>query len=110
MITLLSEALCFTTYLSLYLHRIVKFYFSCFLTFIFSFDWCFFSGRGGKHTLGYLFIKTLKFCKNFAFVSIFKRFKILIILVVFAAIFRLKCNEQHSSIPKSQIKTLVTFL
>ena len=25
------------------------------------------------------------------------------------AIFRLKCNEQHSSIPKRQIKILVTF-
>ena len=32
MITLLSEALCFTIYLSLYLHRNVKFYFFCFLT------------------------------------------------------------------------------
>ena len=37
-ITLLSEALCFTTYISLYLHRIVKFYLFCFLTFIPSFD------------------------------------------------------------------------
>ena len=35
-ITLLSEALCFTTYLSLYLHRIFMFYFSFFLTFILS--------------------------------------------------------------------------
>ena len=34
-ITLLSEALCFTTYLSLYLHRIFKVYFFIFLTFIF---------------------------------------------------------------------------
>ena len=34
MITLFSEAL--TTYLSLYLHRIFKFYFFLFLTFIFS--------------------------------------------------------------------------
>ena len=45
--SLLSEALWFITYLSLYLHRIVRFYFFCFLTFIFSFDWCF----GGKNVL-----------------------------------------------------------
>ena len=35
-ITFLSEALCFTTYLSLYFHRIFMFYFFFFLTFIFS--------------------------------------------------------------------------
>ena len=27
-----------------------------------------------------------------------------------SAIFRLKCNEQHSSIPESKIKTLAMFL
>ena len=36
--SLLSEALCFTTNLSLYLHRIFKFYFFLFPTFIFSFN------------------------------------------------------------------------
>ena len=76
MIILLSKALCFTTYLSLYLHRIVKFYFFCFLAFIFSFDWCyyffFWGGVGLKHTLGYLFIKTLKLNKKIADVSIFE--------------------------------------
>ena len=35
-ITLLSEALCFITYLSLYFHRIFMFYFFFLLTFIFS--------------------------------------------------------------------------
>ena len=54
MITLLLEALCFTTYLSLYLHRIFKFYFFFFLTFIFSFHQWFF---WGKHTFGYLLRK-----------------------------------------------------
>ena len=59
MITLLSEALCFTTYLSLYLHRIFKFYYFFFLTFIFSVDQCFW----GKHTFGYLLMKALKLSK-----------------------------------------------
>ena len=77
MITLLSEGHCFTTYLSLYLHRIVKFYFFCFLTFIFSFDWYF---RGQKHTLGYLFNQNIEIQQK-----IFESPKILIILMVFAA-------------------------
>ena len=117
MITLLSEALCVTTYLSLYLHRIVKFYFLCFLTFIFSFDWCF--GRK-KHALAYLFIETLKFSKKFADVSIFEKIQNFDNVSGFcspefdlfmkdSAIFRLICNERHSGIPKSQIKTLATF-
>ena len=41
LITHLSEALCFTTNLSLYLHRIFKFYFFVFLIFIFSVNQCF---------------------------------------------------------------------
>ena len=112
MITLLSEAHCFTSYLSLYLHRIVKFYFFCFLTFIFSFDWCF--GEGG-HTLGYLFIKTLKFSKKLADVSIFEKIQNFDNFSGFcssefdlfmkdSAIFRLIYNEQHSGIPKVKLK------
>ena len=62
MITLLSEALCFTTYLSLYFHRIFMFYFFFFLTFIFSVNQCFLVE---KHTFDYLFIKILKFNKKF---------------------------------------------
>ena len=49
MITLLSEAL----YLSLYLHRIFKFYFFFFLTFIFSVN-VFFLGGGGEGTYFWL--------------------------------------------------------
>ena len=81
MITLLSKALCFTTYLSLYLHRIVKFYFFCFLAFIFSFDWSF----GSEIYFGLSFYQNIEIQQFFADVSIFKRSKILIILVVFAA-------------------------
>ena len=121
MIILLSEALCFTTYLSLYLHRIVKFFFFCFLTFVFSFDWCVFFRGEGKHTLGYLFIKTLKFNKKFADVSIFEKIQNFDNFSGFcspefdlfmkdSAIFRLKRNEQHSNISKNQIRTLATFL
>ena len=50
--SLLSKALCFTTYLSLYLHRIFKFYFFFFLAFIFGVNLCF---GGRKHTFGYIF-------------------------------------------------------
>ena len=60
-ITLLSEALCFTTYLSLYFHSIFMFYFFFFLTFIFSVN--FFLVE--KHAFGYLFMKALKFSKKF---------------------------------------------
>ena len=59
MIALLSEALCFITYLSLYLHRIFKSLF-----FFFS-VW-----GGGGHAFGYLSMKASKFNKNFADVSI----------------------------------------
>ena len=62
MITVLSEALCFTTYLSLYFHRIFMFYFFFVLTFIFSVNKCFLVE---KHTFGYLFMKALKFNKKF---------------------------------------------
>ena len=69
-----------------------------------------------KHNFGYLFMKT----KNFDDVSIFE--KILNFddfsgfcspefdsFVRDLAIFRLKCNEQHSSIPKVQKTSLATF-
>ena len=69
MITLFLEALSFTTYLSLYLHRIFKFYFFLLLTFIFSF-----------------------WLSNYQNIEIYskilpslKKSKILIILLVFAA-------------------------
>ena len=90
MITLLPEALCFTIYLSQYPHKIFKFLF-------------------------FFFMKALKFNKKIADVSIsekiqefdnfsgspeFDRFSRDL------AIFRLRCNEQHPSIPKSQIKML----
>ena len=114
-ITLLSEALPFTTYLSLYSHKIVKFYFFCSLTFISSFDWCL---RAKKHTMGLSFIK---FNQNFVDVRIFEKTlnfdnfsgfcsQEFDLFMKDLAIFRLKCNEQHSSIPKSQIKLLTTLL
>ena len=85
MITLLSEALCFTTYLSLYLHKIVKFYFFCFLTFIFSFIIGVFWG-GGKNILWLFFYQNIKIQQNILLMSaFFKRSKILITLVAFAA-------------------------
>ena len=53
-------------------------------------------------------MKALKFNKKFVDISISERFQISMISVVFAAqnlrdlaIFRLKSNEQHSSIPES---------
>ena len=75
---------------------------------------------GGKHTLGYLFMKALKFNKKLMTSAFLKRSEVLTILVAFAAqnlivsfrdlaIFRLKCNEQHSSIPKSQKPSLAKF-
>ena len=115
-ITLLSEALHFTTYLSLYLHRIFKFYFFFFLTFIFSFNKCF----SGKNIIWVIsFTKALKFNKNFADISISEKIQNFDDFSGFCipefdsflrdlAIFQLKCNE-HSSIPKSQIKILATF-
>ena len=51
-ITLLSEALCFTTYLSLYLHRIFRVYFFFFLTFILGVNRCF----GGENILLVIFL------------------------------------------------------
>ena len=118
MITVFSEALCFTTDLLLYLHRIFKFYFFFFLRFIFSFNWCFF---GGKHTVGYLFVKTLKFNKKF-FADVNTSEKIQNVddfsgfcspefdsVMRDLSIFRLKCNERHSSISKSQLKIMAMF-
>ena len=68
MITRLSKVFCFTTYLSLYLHGIFNFYCFLFLTFIFSFNECFWMK---KHTFSHLFIKTLKFNINFLLKSAF---------------------------------------
>ena len=71
------------------------------------------SVSGGKHTFSYLLTKALKFNKNFADVSIsdFSGFcsPELDSFLKDLAIFRLKCNEQHSSIPKSQMKILAKF-
>ena len=76
---------------------------------------------GVKHTFG-LFMKALKFDKNFADVSISRKIQNFDNFSGFCspqfdiflrdlAIFRLKYNEQHSSIPKikSQIKVLAKF-
>ena len=65
-IALLSEVHCFKIYLSLYLHRIFKFYFFLFLTFIFSLNYCF----GVKKHLSLPFIKNVNLAKFFADVSI----------------------------------------
>ena len=72
-----------------------------------------------KHTFGYLFMKALKFNKNFDDVSIFEKIRNFDDFSGFfslefdsfvrdLAIFRLKCNEQHSSIPKCQTNSLAT--
>ena len=65
-------------------------------------------------------MKALKFNKKFADVSISEKIQNFDDFSGFCspkfdsflrdlAIFRLKCNEQHSSIPKSQIKVLAKF-
>ena len=65
-----------------------------------------------KHTFGYLFMKAWKFDKSFDDVSIFEKIRNFDDFSVICspefdsfvrdlAIFRVKCNEQHSSIPKS---------
>ena len=67
-----------------------------------------------KHTFVYLFMKALKFNKNFADVSISEKIQNFDDFSGFCspefdsclrdlAIFRLKCNEQHSGIPKCHI-------
>ena len=66
-----------------------------------------------KHTFGYLFMKALKFKKNFDDVSTFEKIRYFDYFSGFCspefhclvrdlAIFQLKCNEQYSSIPKSK--------
>ena len=75
---------------------------------------------GGKHTFGYLFMKTLKFNKIFYDVSTFEKIRNFDYFSGFCspefdclvrdlAIFRLKCDEQYSTIPKSNKKSLATF-
>ena len=70
---------------------------------------------GEKHTFGYLFMKALKCNQKFADVIISEKIQNFDDFSGFCspefdrflgdlAIFRSKCNEQHSSIPKSQIK------
>ena len=70
-----------------------------------------------KHTFGYLF---MNLTKNFDDVSIFEKIRNFDDFSGFCspefdsfvrdlAIFQLKCNEQHSSIPKSQKISLATF-
>ena len=74
---------------------------------------------GKKHNFGYFYTKALKFNKNFADISISEKIQNFDDFSGFCipefdsflrdlAIFQLKCNE-HSSIPKSQIKILATF-
>ena len=75
---------------------------------------------GGEHTFGYLFVKTLKFNKKFGSVNTSKKIQNFDDVSGFCSpefdsfmkdlsIFRLKCNERHSSIPKSQIKIMAMF-
>ena len=75
---------------------------------------------GEKHTFGNLFMKALKFIKHFADVSISEKIQNFDDFSGFCspefdsslrnlAIFRLKCNEQLSNIPKNQTKMLETF-
>ena len=86
MITLLSEALCFTTYLSLYLHRIVKFYFSVFWHLYSVFIGVLGGGGGVKTYFGLSFYQNIQIQQKILLMSAFlKRSKILIILVAFAA-------------------------
>ena len=70
-----------------------------------------------KHTFGYLF---MNLATNFDDVSIFEKIRNFDDFSGFCspefdsfvrdlAIFRLKCNEQHSSIPKGQKTSLATF-
>ena len=74
-----------------------------------------------KHTFGYLFMKALKFDKNFDDVSTFEKIRNFDYfggfcsqefdcLVRDLAIFRLKCNKQYSSIPKSKKITSNVFV
>ena len=74
-----------------------------------------------KHTFGYLFMKALKFNKNFDDVSTFEKIRNFDhfsgfcspefdCLVRDLAIFRFKCNEQYSSIPKSKKITSNVFV
>ena len=76
---------------------------------------------GVKTYFGLSFIKTLKFDKTFCYVSIFEKIQNFDnfsdfcspefdLFIKDSAIFLLKSNEQHSNIPKCQIKTLATFL
>ena len=78
------------------------------------------SALAEKHTFGYLFMKALKFNKNSADVSISEKLQSFDDFSGFCSldfdsflrdltIFRLKCNEQHFSIPKSHTKILVRF-
>ena len=74
----------------------------------------------GKTYFGYLFMEALKFNKKFDDVSISEKIRNFDDFNDFCcpefdsffrglAIFRLKSNKQHSSIPKSQKKLLATF-
>ena len=76
---------------------------------------------GNKHTFGYVFMKASKTNKKFADVSISEKIQNFDDPSGFCspefdsclrdlAIFRLKCNQQQYSIPKSQIKILAKFL
>ena len=72
---------------------------------------------GEEAYFGYVFMKALEINKTFSDISIFEKIQNFDDFSGFCspefdsflsdlAIFRLKCNEQHSSIPKSQIKIL----
>ena len=74
-----------------------------------------------KHTFGYLFMKTLKFNKKIDDVSTFEKIRNVDYFSGFCspefnclvrdlAIFRLKCNEQYSSIPKNKKITSNVFV
>ena len=74
-----------------------------------------------KHTFGYLLMKTLKFNKKFDDVSTFEKIRNFDYFSDFCspefdclvrdlAIFRLKCNEKYSSIPKSKKVTSNVFV
>ena len=76
---------------------------------------------GWGHNFGYPFIKVLKFNKNFDDVSISEKIQNFDdfsgffspefdSFLRYLSVFRLKCNGQHSSIPKCQIKIPETFL
>ena len=74
----------------------------------------------GKHTFGYLFVKTLKFNKKIGSLKTSKKIQNFDDVNGFCSpefdsfikdlsIFRLKCNERHSSIPKGRIKIMAMF-